>query len=180
MKPWKLLETMQLTTVLPWFQIFQEKVELPGGRVLDDFYRIVMPEFVMVVPVTPAGELLMVRGYKHGPRKICLNAPGGMIEPGESPLEAAQRELLEETGYHAPEWQSMGSFVVDSNRQGGTAHLFLAKNVMQVMTKKEDDAEELQVEFIGPQHFLEAIRQNDIVTLATASAVALALVNGIV
>jgi len=180
MKPWKLLETMQLTMVLPCFQIFQEKVELPGGRVLDDFYRIVMPEFVMVVPVTPAGELLMVRGYKHGPRKICLNAPGGMIEPGESPLEAAQRELLEETGCQATEWQSLGNFVVDSNRQGGTARLFLAKNVMQVMTTKEDDAEELQVEFMSPQHFLEAIRQNDIVTLATASAVALALVSGIV
>jgi hypothetical protein len=51
---------------------------------------------------------------------------------------------------------------------------------MQVMTKREDDVEELQVEFMSPQYFLEAIRQNDIVTLATASAVALALVNGIV
>lgn len=147
---------------------------------LDDFYRIVTPHFAMVVPLTPGGELVMVRGYKHGPRKVCLSAPGGMIEPGESPLEAAQRELLEETGYHAAEWQSMGSFVVDSNRQGGTAHLFLAKNVMQVMTKREDDAEELHVEIISPQSFLEAIRKSDIVTLATASAVALALVRGII
>ncbi len=179
-KAWKLLETSHLTSVEPWFQIFREKVELPGGRVVDDFYRIVMPEFAMVVPVTPAGELLMVRGYKHGPRKVCLSAPGGMIEAGESPLRAAQRELLEETGYEATEWVSLGAFIVDSNRQGGTAHLFLAKNVMQVRTKREDDAEELQVEFMSPRHFLEAIRQSDIVTLATASAVALALVNGIV
>lgn len=179
-KPWKLLETSRFTSVEPWFQIFREKVELPGGRVLDDFYRIVMPDFAMVVPVTPGGELLMVRGYKHGPRKVCLSAPGGMIEPGESPLKAAKRELLEETGCEADEWQSLGSFVVDSNRQGGTAHLFLAKNVMQVETKREDDAEELQVVLMSPHYFLDAICKNDIVTLATASAVAVALVNGII
>jgi ADP-ribose pyrophosphatase len=179
-KAWKLLETSHFASVQPWFQIFREKVELPGGRVLDDFYRIVTPDFAMVVPVTSDGELLMVRGYKHGPRKVCLSVPGGMIERGESPLNAAKRELLEETGYEAAEWQSLGSFVVDSNREGGTAQLFLAKNVKQVTTKREDDAEELQVEFMSPQQFLEAIRQNDIVTLATASAVALALVNGIV
>jgi ADP-ribose pyrophosphatase len=180
MKAWKLLETSQLTSAEPWFQIFREKVELPSGRVLDDFYRIVTPDFAMVVPITPTGEILMVRGYKHGPRKVCLSVPGGMIEPGESPLRAARRELLEETGYEAAEWLSLGTFIVDSNRQGGTAHLFLAKNVMQIMTKIEDDAEELQVELISPHCFLEAIRKNDIVTLATASAVALALVNGII
>src|SRR5258705_12274310 len=102
-----------------------------------------MPEFAMVVPVTPAGELVMVRGYKHGPRKVCLSAPDGMIEPGESPLRAARRELLEETGYEAAEWVRLGAFIVDSNRQGGTAHLFLAKDVMQVRTKRDDDVEEL-------------------------------------
>jgi ADP-ribose pyrophosphatase len=178
-KAWKLLETSHFTSVEPWFQIFREKVELPGGRVLDDFYRIVTPDFAIVVPVTPAGELLMVRGYKHGPRKVCLSAPGGMIEPGESPLKAAQRELLEETGYQAAEWQSLGSFVVDSNRQGGTAHLFLAKGVNQIVSRKQDDAEELRVELMPPGYFSEAIRKGEVVTLATVSAVALAMINGI-
>jgi ADP-ribose pyrophosphatase len=154
-------------------------VELPGGRVLDDFYRIVTPDFAMVVPVTPAGELLMVRGYKHGPRKVCLSAPGGMIEPGESPLKAAQRELREETGYEAAEWQSLGSFVVDSNRQGGTAHLFLAKGVNQIASREQDDAEELQMELMHPRDFSEAIRKGEITTLATVTAVALAMIKGI-
>src|SRR5260370_32419146 len=178
MKPWKLLSTTRLISVQPWFQIFQEKVKLPSGRVLDDFYRIIMPEFALVVPVTPTGELLMVRGYRHGPRKVCLNVPGGLIEPGESPLEAAQRELLEETGYRAAEWVDLGAFIVDSNRQGGTAHLFLAKNIAQVETRRVDDAEELQIELMSPHQFLESIRKHDIVTLGTASAVALALANG--
>jgi len=179
MKIWKLLETLQLTSVEPWFQIFQEKVELPSGRVLEDFYRIVMPEYAMVVPVTLSGELLMVRGYKHGPRKVCLSAPGGMIEPGESPLRAAQRELLEETGYAAEEWVSLGAFTVDSNRQGGTAHLFLARDVRLTASRKPDDAEELLVELMRPGDFSEAILNGEVVTLATVSAVALAMIKGI-
>ena len=179
MKSWKVLNTTLLSSIQPWFQIFQEQVELPSGRVLDDFYRIIMPEFAMVVPVTVTGELLMVRGYRHGPRKVCLGVPGGMIEPGESPMEAAQRELLEETGYQGSEWVSLGAFTVDSNRQGGKAHIFLAKNVAQVETRKEDDSEELQIELMSSDHFLESIRQNDIATLGTASAVALALANGL-
>ena len=154
-------------------------MELPGGRVLDDFYRIVTPDFAMVVPITPAGELLMVRGYKHGPRKVCLSAPGGMIEPGESPLTAARRELLEETGYEAAEWLSLGAFVVDSNRQGGIAHLFMARDLTQIAPRKRDDAEELRVEMMPPGYFSEAIRKGEIVTLATVTAVALAMINGI-
>jgi ADP-ribose pyrophosphatase len=121
----------------------------------------------------------MVRGYRHGPRKVCLNVPGGLIEPGKSPLEAARRELLEETGYRADEWVALGRFTVDSNRQGGTAHLFLAKKARQVESKVEDDAEELQVELMSAQHFLEAVRKHDIATLGTVSAVALALANGL-
>src|ERR1051326_8226108 len=105
MKPWRVLNTTPLISIQPWFQISQEEVELPSGRIVNDFYRIVMPEFSLVVPVTSSGELLMVRGYRHGPRKICLGVPGGLIEPGESPLAAAQRELLEETGYRADEWR---------------------------------------------------------------------------
>jgi hypothetical protein len=49
MKPWKLLNSTPLISVEPWFQIFQEQVELPGGRVLNDFYRIIMPGFALVV-----------------------------------------------------------------------------------------------------------------------------------
>jgi ADP-ribose pyrophosphatase len=176
-KPWKLLETSHLTSVEPWFQIFREKVALPSGRVLDDFYRIVTPEFAMVVPITSAGELLMVRGYKHGPRKVCLSAPGGMIEAGESPLKAAQRELLEETGHEASQWLSLGEFTVDSNRQGGTAHIFMARDLRQIASRKQDDAEELQVELLPPGDFSEAIRKGEIVTLATVAAVALAMLN---
>jgi len=179
MKPWELLATFQLISAPPWLEVFREKVRLPSGRVIDDFYRVITPDFSVVVAVTPEGELLMVRGYKHGPRRTCLNAPAGLIEPGESPLEAAQRELLEETGYSSSEWVSLGSFTVDSNRQCGTAHIFLAKNTVRITTAKEDDAEEFEVELMRPGNFVQAVRGSEVFTLATVCAISLAMVYGL-
>ena len=153
---------------------------MPSGQVVDDFYRVILPDVAVVVAVTPDKELVMVRSYKHGLRQVTLSAPSGLVEPSESPLEAAQRELLEETGYMAPEWQSLGHFMVDGNRQCSTAHLFLARNAIRVASgNEEDDIEEVQVELMNPRHFLQAVQQGDIALLATISAVALAMVVGL-
>src|SRR5438105_4376406 len=127
--PWKSLARQVLLTAPPWFEVSQEKVQLPSGRVLNDFYRIVLPDFAMVVPMTREGKVVMVRGYKHGLGRINLSPPAGLLEPGEEPLRAAQRELLEETGYVTNDWTFLGKFIVDGNRQCGTMHLFVAHNV---------------------------------------------------
>jgi ADP-ribose pyrophosphatase len=168
-----------LVSAPPWLKVYREKVALPSGRLLDDFYRVVLPHFVVIVAVTSNRDLVMVHSYKHGLGRVSLTAPAGFIEPGESPLEAARRELLEETGYTAPEWESLGHFTVDGNRQCGTAHFFVARNAVQVASGKDDETEEVQVELIPQHRFLQAVRGGDIVLLATVSAVALALVNGL-
>ncbi|MBI1745044.1 MAG: NUDIX hydrolase [Acidobacteria bacterium] len=179
MKPWKPLDAVLLLSAPPWLNVYQESVELPSGRILNDFYRVVLPDFAVIVAVTPNKELVMVRSYKHGLRKISLSAPAGLVETGELPLQTAQRELLEETGYAATEWRSMGRFIVDGNRQCGTAHIFLAENALPVAVGREDEAEEVQVELLSPNKFLQAIQQGDVATLTTVSAVALVMVSGL-
>lgn len=102
-RTWQLLGARQLLSAPPWVKVYQERVQLPGGRVVDDFYRVILPDFSTVVAVTADRQLVLVRGYKHGPRCVVLSTPSGRIEDVETPLAAAQRELLEETGYAAPE-----------------------------------------------------------------------------
>src|SRR5262249_22486623 len=107
------------------------------------------------------------------------SVPAGLIQPGEPALDAAQRELREETGYEASEWKKLGTFVVDGNRQCGTMHLFVARNARATVAPQQDDSEVLQTELLERDRVLEALRTGDIATLAGAAAVTLAFVLGL-
>ena len=65
------------------------------------FIKVKPPDWVTVIPILPDGKFLMVRQYRHGSASLSDEFPAGVIDPGEEPLDAAKRELLEETGYRA-------------------------------------------------------------------------------
>jgi ADP-ribose pyrophosphatase len=178
LRPWKVLEQQQLLNAPPWLSVYRERVQLPSERIIDDFYRVVLPDFAVVVPVTAAGEILLVRGYKHGLGRVTLTVPAGLINPQEPPLDAARRELLEETGYEAAEWKNLGTYLVDGNRQCGTMHLFVARNARALQPPVPDDTEVLYSQLMRREQVLEALRAGELATLAGAAAVALALVLG--
>jgi ADP-ribose pyrophosphatase len=75
-------------------EVAVEAVELPDGRVVDEFLSVKTRDFAMVVAFTADGRIVMERSYKHGVRRVALSLPAGYLEPGENPLAAAQRELL--------------------------------------------------------------------------------------
>src|SRR5207249_7834485 len=126
---WVVESTTSILRREPWIEVFEEHIRLPGGRLVDDFYSIRLPDFVVVAPVTEDGRLVLVRHYRHGPRRVTHSLPSGFSEGAESPGEEAKRELLEETGYAAGEWSALGSYVVDGNRRCGLEHVFLATGV---------------------------------------------------
>jgi ADP-ribose pyrophosphatase len=105
-----------------------ERIELPDGRTVDEFLWIETRDFAMAVAITPDGQVVLERSYKHGPRRVALALPAGHVNEGETPDQAVRRELLEETGYTSDDWRPLGSFTVDGNYGVCTAHLFLARN----------------------------------------------------
>ena len=102
MKPWKLLDSENLVDV-PWLKVAKEKCELPNGKVIDDFYTLWQPDWVMILPRTKDGKWVMTKQYRHGIQKIALEFPAGIIDKGETPELAAIRELQEECGYTVDE-----------------------------------------------------------------------------
>ena len=172
---WVVESTTSILRREPWIEVFEEHIRLPDGRLVDDFYSIRPPDFVVVAPVTEDGRLVLVRHYRHGPRRVTHSLPSGFIEGAESPGEAAKRELLEETGYAAGEWSALGSYVVDGNRRCGLEHVFLATGVRRVSEPSSADLAESTVELIKLEEATETLRRGDISELASAAGLSLAL-----
>jgi len=158
----------------PWLRVWHEDLQLPDGREVDRFFTIEMPDYVVIVATTMDDRILTLRGYKHGPRRVCTSLPAGFIEAGEAPLDAARRELLEETGYEAERWEPLGSFVNDGNRGGGSGHLFLARGVRLVAEPNSGDLETVTVELFTLADLLQAARDGEIGDIPNAAALGLA------
>ena len=113
MKPWTTRSRRTLLDLGPWLAVEEHDVELPDGRVIEDWPWVESREFANVVAVTEGGLFLLFRQTKYAVEGTTLGPVGGYLDEGEAPLDAARRELLEETGYEATEWTSLGRYVVD-------------------------------------------------------------------
>ena len=109
------------------FRVRRDRSENPRGGRVHDFYVIEAPDWINVVPLTDAGEVVLIEQYRHGAEEVSLEIPGGMVDEGESPREAAGRELLEETGYAASEIVYLGRTRPNPAIQDNWIHTFLAR-----------------------------------------------------
>jgi ADP-ribose pyrophosphatase len=160
-------------------EVGDERIELPDGRVIDAFLWVRTRDFAIVVAVTPDRRVVLERSYKHGPRRVATSLPAGYIETDEAPLDAARRELREETGYEATRWRPLGSFTVDGNYGVCVEHVFLAEDarrVPDVDRTGHDDLEEIEMFTLPFDDAIAALRDGEVAQLSSAAALALAAV----
>lgn len=179
-RPWRVLETREIYSAPPWIKLCRQKILLPNGREIDDYHKLELPDYAGVVAATTEGRIIFERLYKHGVGKVTLTLPGGAMDKDEAPLAAVQRELLEETGYVAEDWQGLGSFVCDGNYGCGRVHLFQATNARRIRDPQSGDLEEMEIVFLTPEEVLESLRGGLFAVLGVATAVALALHSGFI
>ena len=134
-RPWVIVARRTIADRRPFATILGEDVQLPDGALITDFLRIELRPYVMIFAVIdaadqPGGGLVpMIEQFRMGPRAVTLELPAGSINEGETPFQAAQRELREETGLQADYWYSLGKFWMDANYEAGLGHAFLATGV---------------------------------------------------
>jgi ADP-ribose pyrophosphatase len=175
MKPWITKARKTVLDNSPWLTVEHHTVELPDGQVIPDWPWVKTPDYINVVAVNEDDRFLCFRQVKYGIVGPTLAPVGGYIHEGEEPLAAAKRELLEETGYQAPDWLSLGSFLVDPNRGIATGHLFLAQKARYVTPRDADDLEEQKLLLLSREELEAALERGDFKVLAWAATVGFAL-----
>ena len=174
MKPWKLLSSEFLVNA-PWLKVAKETCELPSGKIIDDFYTLWQPDWVLILARTKEGKWVMTEQYRHGTGKIALEFPAGIIDKGETPEEAAVRELQEECGYVLGErrenaamrlqtkdessesgvsgTQYVGSFSVNPDRHRGKFHVVFIDGVERLGKTSFDDTEDIETFLYTDEEF---------------------------
>jgi len=172
---WKTLSKKVILQGNQFLTVENHTVELPDGRIIPDWPWIITPDFVNIVAITGEEQFLCFRQTKYAIQGTSLAPVGGYMESGENPLEAAKRELLEETGYEADTWTALGSFPVDANRGAGVGHFFLAQGAYRVAEPNSDDLEEQTLLLLSRKELEDAIAASEFKILPWAAGILLAL-----
>ena len=160
-KPWRCIRS-QPNQFFRVFSVRTDTAVSPRTGMTHDFYVIESRDWINIIPVTEDHQVVMVKQYRHGSREITLEIPGGIVDPGDTPEEAASRELLEETGHRAEEWIKIGAVNPNPAIFNNCCHTFLARHLKKVAGPTPDQAEDIEVVLIPVSDIPELIRQGKI------------------
>jgi ADP-ribose pyrophosphatase len=140
--PIKSLKTLASRHIHPKVRV--DTCELPNGQIIEPLV-LEFSDWACVVALTKTQEVLLIRLYRHGVGQIIWEIPGGVIDPGETPLEAAGRELLEETGYGNGTLLEMAAISPNPDNHTNRIHIFLALDVEKIGPQHADDLDRIEV-----------------------------------
>ena len=138
-----------------FMDVRRDRCRQPDGSRARDYFALDLKDFCEVVAVTPRLEVLLVREYKHGARAVMRTLPAGFVEPGETPEQGARRELLEETGYSAPAFTYLATFLLVPDLSNSRGHVFLALGAAAKGAPRPDEDEEIEVEAVPLERLLD-------------------------
>lgn len=128
-----------------FFRLQSHRCVHPDTRTEDDFFVVDGPDWVCAFALTKEEELVLVRQYRFGSRALSWEVPAGVIDPGEEPLEAGLRELLEESGYGGGEAQRLGWVHPNPALQVNRCHYVLVRGVQALQAPQWDAYEQMEV-----------------------------------
>lgn len=161
MEKWKTLESEYLIR-RPWLTARRDKVQLPNGVVHDEYYVLEYPAWVNVIAITKDGKFVMVEQYRHGLQDIFVELVAGVAERGEEPLEAARRELLEETGFGGGTWELNTVISANPGSQNNLSYSFIATGVEKLSSQHLDATEDINVKLLSREEVLSMLRNDEI------------------
>lgn len=154
-----------------WLEVREQRVRLANGHEIERFHLIKGPDWASVLCLTAKRQVVMVRQYRHGLGGSSLELPAGVIEAGEAPIDAARRELREESGFEARELSPFLTVSPEPARSPTSAHFFFARDAERVSEQALDHSEDLEVLLLPVSELFELLDQGHIVHAAHIAAI---------
>lgn len=158
---WKTLSQRYLIEKT-WLTARVDKVELPTGAVIDEYYVLEYPDWVNTIAITKEGKFVFVRQYRYALGKTVNELCAGVIEKGEEPMAAARRELMEETGFGGGNWQEWMTISANPSTHTNLTHCFLATDVELKGEQHLDAGEDVQVCIFSREEVKEMLQKGEV------------------
>jgi len=162
-RKWKVLESKKLLSKGTWMNLRQEKVQLPSGAIVPEWFVLEFPDWVNVIAITKDGKFVMEDQYRHALGQTHYELVAGVIDPGETPLEAAKRELSEETGYGGGEWQLFMTVSPNPTNHTNLSYTFLATGVEKLSEQHQEETEDIHVDIFTLDEVRELLETGQII-----------------
>ena len=147
----------------PWLTVRKDAVHTDKGVDIDDFYVLEYPTWVNVVAITADGHYIIERQYRHGIQQEVYEICAGTCEENEAPIDAAKRELLEETGFGGGKWSLIGKYAPNPNSMTNWCYSYLAEGVTKMQESQQEPTENITVLQIEEKELLEMMKDGKIV-----------------
>lgn len=174
-KPWEVISS-ELLGSFRIFNLRENRARSPRTGQVHGFYVLESADWVNVIPLTSDNRLVMVRQYRHGSKEITLEIPGGLVDPNDTPREAAVRELMEETGYGVREIIPLGKLRPHPALFDNHCYTFLATGVYPAGNTCLDEAEDIETVLVPLNDVPVLIEQGEIVHSLVLTALYLLMV----
>jgi 8-oxo-dGTP pyrophosphatase MutT (NUDIX family) len=168
-QPWQVEQSEYLHRE-PWFTVRRDAVRMAGGGYIPDYHIFEYPDWINVVAVTTSGELVLIRQYRHGVAGVHFELCAGCVDAGEAPLAAAQRELLEETGYGGGDWRPLMVLSANPGTHANLTYSFLALGVEKLREQELEVTEEISVHLLAKADVLPLIDSGQVMQSLHAAA----------
>ena len=152
--------------------VYRDQVQLANGRIRD-YYVTKKSDIVIVVAKTSGSQLVMLNEYKYGVHKYLTVFPAGHIEPNETPVNAAKRELAEETGFTGNTYRPIGTLFESPVQDTHKVEVVLVENAQQTLEVALEESENLQTVLFTINDIQRKVLQGDIQSCSTLGALAL-------
>lgn len=145
-----------------YFTARKDSYRTPAGKVVDPYFVVEMPTSVAAMAITEDGQVILVKQYRHPIGEELIELPGGFIDEGEQPMQAVERELLEETGYKFSSCHYLGTTAANPGVLNNVTHLFIAVGGERTAAQHLDANEEIEIVLKPLDEVREMLRRSEI------------------